>query len=248
MVKLINNSKLPVYNILVPHWVEEYGALGCTKVDVLSGMEVEIVLPLAPQIDPISWINYYAGLEYIGITAEGLDSIGGKGSGKVIISFKDEEGNAVLTPKTFTGEIDTQFDIKEADLGITEPYEFVDVADGGSLQGTYTKEDIKLTVNVNNTAPKPIKVESVTMNPATLSLEEGATGNVTGTVVPANADNKKVTYASSVQATATVDATGKVTAIAEGTSNITATSEDGNKVGTCVLTVTAKEVEPEPEE
>lgn len=56
-------------------------------------------------------------------------------------------------------------------------------------------------------------------------------------MLPDNATDKSVTWASSASDVATVSATGLVTAKKKGTTNITVTSTDGAKVATCALTV-----------
>ncbi|MDE6200277.1 MAG: Ig domain-containing protein [Clostridiales bacterium] len=85
-------------------------------------------------------------------------------------------------------------------------------------------------------APKP--VTGITLNKPTLTLEEGATEQLTATVAPSNADNPAVTWSSSDEAVATVSATGLVTAVAAGTATITVTSvADSTKKATCALTV-----------
>ena len=67
----------------------------------------------------------------------------------------------------------------------------------------------------------------------------GETIELTATVYPANASNQSVTWASSDEAVATVDANGNVTGVAEGSATITATTVDGGKTDTCAITVTA---------
>ena len=94
---------------------------------------------------------------------------------------------------------------------------------------------------------KPINVTGVTLDKSTLSLEEGATGNLVATVAPSTASDKTVTFASSDVAIATVDNTGKVTAVKAGNADITVTTKDGSKTAKCTLTVTEPEPEPEPE-
>ncbi|WP_019299042.1 N4-gp56 family major capsid protein [Lactococcus garvieae] len=85
----------------------------------------------------------------------------------------------------------------------------------------------------------PIPVTGVTMSQKTASMKVGDTKQVTGTVAPTNATNKTVTYTSSDEAVATVDANGKITAIAAGSADVTVTTDDGGKTDKCAVTVTA---------
>ena len=86
-----------------------------------------------------------------------------------------------------------------------------------------------------------VAVESVTLNPTTLTLEKGSTGTLTATVEPQNATNNTVTWSSSNPEFATV-ANGTVTAVSAGTATITVTTVDGGKTATCKVTVTPKTV------
>ena len=88
---------------------------------------------------------------------------------------------------------------------------------------------------------KPIAVTGVKLDKSTLSLEEGATGNLVATISPENASYKAVRFTSSDEAIATVDDKGLVTAVAPGSADITVESiENGSKTAVCTLTVTAK--------
>ena len=89
---------------------------------------------------------------------------------------------------------------------------------------------------------KPIAVTGVKLDKSTLSLEEGATGNLVATVAPTTATDKTVTYSSSDKEVATVTNAGKVTAVKAGNADITVTTKDGNKTAKCTLTVTAKQI------
>ena len=80
-----------------------------------------------------------------------------------------------------------------------------------------------------------VAVSSVSVSPATLSLEAGGTAKLTAKVSPSNATNQTVTWSSSDQSVATVS-NGSVIGVAEGTVTITATV--GDKSATCSVTVT----------
>ncbi|GBG94642.1 hypothetical protein LFYK43_11010 [Ligilactobacillus salitolerans] len=94
-------------------------------------------------------------------------------------------------------------------------------------------------VDVPEFTTLPISVTGITLNKTTLSLEEGATGQLTATVAPTDATNKTVSWSSDKTTVATVDNTGKVTAVKAGTANITVKTADGAKTAVCALTVTA---------
>ncbi|RAV99242.1 Ig-like domain-containing protein [Pseudochryseolinea flava] len=91
---------------------------------------------------------------------------------------------------------------------------------------------------LTNASVTPIAVASVSLSPATASVSAGLTRQLVATIVPANATNQNVTWSSSNNAVATVNAAGLVTAVAAGTATITVTTQDGNKTATSAITVT----------
>ena len=74
------------------------------------------------------------------------------------------------------------------------------------------------------------------------SIFVGDSETLTATITPENATNQKVTWKSSNEAVATVDAAGKVTAVKAGEATITVTTDDGGKTATCKVTVKAATV------
>jgi len=91
------------------------------------------------------------------------------------------------------------------------------------------------------TPPVTPTVNSVTVSPASVTLDPNGTQQLTATVdaTPASAD-KTVTWTSSAPGIATVSESGLVTAVAQGTATITATSNlDNTKSGTCSVIVNA---------
>lgn len=65
----------------------------------------------------------------------------------------------------------------------------------------------------------------------------GETLQLTATVAPENAANKKLHWSSSDPKIATVDENGLVTAVSNGTAIITVTTEEGSYTATCTITV-----------
>ncbi|MCI7774615.1 MAG: Ig-like domain-containing protein [Enorma sp.] len=102
------------------------------------------------------------------------------------------------------------------------------IVDGGTLD-----ESLKTSLGDRVT----YVVRGVSLDRSALTLIEGGTAQLTATVEPIDATNKKVTWSSSAPGVATVDASGNVTAVAEGTATITATTDDGGKTATCTVTV-----------
>ena len=81
-----------------------------------------------------------------------------------------------------------------------------------------------------------VPVSGVTLNKDAMTLEKGASEQLTATVEPANAANKNVTWSSSDETVATVDENGLVTAVAEGSATITAATANGLSAA-CTVTV-----------
>lgn len=96
-----------------------------------------------------------------------------------------------------------------------------------------------LPINENFDQPLHIAVESITFGESELSLEAGETVTLIATVLPADADNRKVNWKSSDDNIATVDEKGLVTAIAKGSAVITASSDENPEISAkCSITVT----------
>ncbi len=81
-------------------------------------------------------------------------------------------------------------------------------------------------------------VTSISLNKASLTLNEGEEETLTPTVKPDNADDKSLTWTSSDSSVAAVDENGKVTAVSKGFATIKAETKDGSgKSATCDVTV-----------
>lgn len=89
---------------------------------------------------------------------------------------------------------------------------------------------------------KPVLVTGITVSPTAKSVKEGETFVITATVLPADADNKAVTWSSSASDIASVNDQGRVTTHKPGNATITATTVEGGKTATCQVTVNKKEV------
>jgi uncharacterized protein YjdB len=101
---------------------------------------------------------------------------------------------------------------------------------------TVTTQDGGKTAQSSIKVTPTIGVTSVTLDPA-ITMGLGTSKNLTATVLPADATNKKVSWASSDPTVATINASGLVTSSKLGTTTITVTTEDGAKTATSLLTV-----------
>lgn len=87
--------------------------------------------------------------------------------------------------------------------------------------------------------PAPVPVTAIKLNKAKMTLQRKTTEKLTYTLEPANADTgTDVTFSSSTESVATVDANGVVTAQGVGVTTITAASANGRQ-DTCTVTVTS---------
>ena len=101
-----------------------------------------------------------------------------------------------------------------------------------------SNQDIYATCQVTAVAAT-IAVTGISLNKTSLSLTEGASEKLLATVSPSNATNKSVTWSSSDDSVATVDASGNVTAVKAGDATITVRTTDGGKTASCSVNVTA---------
>lgn len=95
------------------------------------------------------------------------------------------------------------------------------------------------TVTQAGNPPAVIPVTSVTLDKASLNLEEGETAVLTATVLPSDATDQSISWSTNDASVATVE-NGKVTAVAVGSAAITALA--GGKVASCVVTVSKKTI------
>ena len=102
---------------------------------------------------------------------------------------------------------------------------------------TYTSAGVTVKDSFNVNVQKNVPVQSVKLNKSSVSVKIGKTSTLTATVLPEDANNKKVTFTSSNTAVATVSSSGKITGKSAGTAVITATSQDGSHTAKCTVTV-----------
>lgn len=117
----------------------------------------------------------------------------------------------------------------------------VEAKAAGEATVTVTAMDasaVKATVAITVQLPA-VPVESVAITGAPESMEVGGTAELTAAVLPEDATNKAVTWASSSPEIISVDENGRIEAKAEGNADITVTSAD-NPVVTDTVTITVQ--------
>lgn len=83
------------------------------------------------------------------------------------------------------------------------------------------------------------KVSSISLNPSSAEGKEGEQIQINDTVLPEDATNKALAWASSDKSVATVDETGLISLLKKGTAVITASATDGSNVSAeCAVVVT----------
>jgi uncharacterized protein YjdB len=101
----------------------------------------------------------------------------------------------------------------------------------GTAEITVEAEDgsnVKAVSKITVENPPVYPVTGINLNKTSTKIPVGGTETLTATVVPANATNPKITWSSSNNSIATVNAdSGLITGIAYGTVAITATAEGG---------------------
>lgn len=105
-----------------------------------------------------------------------------------------------------------------------------------ATDGSEVSASLKITV-------VPVLAESLTLSPEIWTGEKGCTFSISATVLPDNTTDKSISWQTSDESIATVDANGTVTALAVGEAVITATASDGSGVSaSCFVTVTQPEL------
>ena len=140
--------------------------------------------------------------------------------------------NLSVTPENFTDIVDW----KSTDTNI------VTVSDNGVVKAVGVgAATVKVTVGDVSTSCKVTVLQPVTginLNKSSLTMDALGTFQMTASVYPDSANDKRITWSSSDPAIASVDENGLVTALKKGTATITAAAMDGSGVkSTCKVTV-----------
>ena len=106
----------------------------------------------------------------------------------------------------------------------------------GTATITAKSDDGGLTATCTVTVKAKVPLTGFSIDPTSLTLEEGETAEIIATFTPVNASNKTLSWTSSDPSVATVS-DGVVTAIKSGKTTITVTSEDGGFTAKCEVLV-----------
>jgi uncharacterized protein YjdB len=176
------------------------------------------------------WSEVVAGVKVTGVTLDQDTIYLGLGSGV--------PGNLVATVTPSYAPIQTVTWGSTDDLVATVDASGVVTAVAvGTAKIYVTTDDQGLTDTCVVNVTPPIDVISVSLNKTTSSIATFLTDTLEATILPVDASNTNVTWASTDDLVATVDASGVVTAVAEGTAKISVTTDDQGKSDTCTVTV-----------
>jgi len=130
------------------------------------------------------------------------------------------------------------------DVAVSGTYQYVRF----SFNGAHTPGDpepfswypkiAEIEVWGNTGSHAPVSVTGIKISPTVAALVIGQSVNLSSSVSPINASNQALSWSSTNPSVATVNYVGSVNSIASGSCTIMATSQDGNKVASCKVTVT----------
>ncbi|WP_164849937.1 Ig-like domain-containing protein [Mucilaginibacter limnophilus] len=152
----------------------------------------------------------------------------------VVISPRDFElirGNTqqmtiAITPNNATNKA-VSYTTGNAAVATVSASGLVTAVGNGTTTITVTTADGAKTATTTITV-NPVNVTSIAISPGQVRIEIGSTQQLTTTILPADADNKGVTWSSSNDRVATVSANGLLTGVSAGAAIVTATTNDGN--------------------
>lgn len=155
------------------------------------------------------------------------------------------EGNtsqliATINPLNATNQ-NVTWNSTNTETASVDPTGLVTAISSGETTITVTTEDGGKTASCIVTVP--VIVESISLNETSLSLEEGNTFQLNAEVLPEDASNQLVEWNSTDSEIASVNETGLVTAVSAGEATISATTNDGGKTASCIVTVSQSNVE-----
>lgn len=157
----------------------------------------------------------------------------------LLIEGQSQLLKAIIMPENATNK-NTTWESSNGDVATVNALGEVEAKAPGTAVITVTTADGGKTAICEVRVERPVtSVTGVSLNKTELPILVGEKETLIATVTPEEATVKSVKWTSSDYTVATVSETGEVEAISIGTATITATTLDGEKTATCVVTVDA---------
>lgn len=143
------------------------------------------------------------------------------------------------------GSVQSQVNNATSSQGSTKPSSSASNINTGAINNNSTNNKIEQEIN-KGVSTTNRKVASLTITPASISIQKGNSQKISYSVKPNDAANKSVVWASSNRSVASVSA-GVVKGLSAGTAIITCTTADGGKLQKkCTVKVTNPPESPKP--
>lgn len=224
--------------------------------------DLELELSMDPE-DAVQPAVTYSSSDETVAAVDGDGTVTAVSSGEAVITARCGEAEASRTVLVVLPATELSFNSKEISIGVggnaalepaaspedyTEPLTWessdpeVATVDGDGTVTGISRGEAEITASgLHASASYTVRViteaSGVSLSRETLALEVGETGALAAVVTPEDASDKTVTWTSSDESIATVDARGVVTGIAQGEAEITAAC--GAVSAVCAVTVTA---------
>lgn len=201
--------------------IKTYKNIGATKIysgysDIASAIPTALSVPVGVKAEPATDTS----IDIIWSAVKGASGY------EVQIAFSDGDQFSTLD---ITG--DTKITNTDLVPGITYYYKV------RSYRGAGSSKEYSAFSKIVKANTHFVHVESVAVDKETDSIVIGQSDKITATVLPAEANEPNVIWSSSDEKIVAVDKNGIITSKSLGTAIITATSTDGNKTSSCIVTV-----------
>ncbi len=163
--------------------------------------------------------------------------------GTFTASFQSGDGGSGSRPNSITEQAETEFKLPKNTF-TNGSAQFLGWSDGETVYEAGTSyrmpyHNVVFTAVWSRKESEFKKIQGITLSMSQAVTSDGKTVQLTATVKPDDAENKKLKWTSDNESVATVDSNGLVTAVGEGKATITASSTDGSNISaSCVISVT----------
>ena len=168
-------------------------------------------------------------------------------NGQELVVGKDNSSTAQVSSQTIKVNGKVVSDLTVYNIGGSNYFKLREMGDKLGFDVDYDASTNTAIVTSKGEAPAPAQptkpqAESVSLSETAKTLKVGDSFTLTATVLPADAENKAVTWTSSAPSVATVS-NGQVKAVAAGSAKITASTANG-KTAACAVTVEKEQAKP----